>query len=78
LGGGEDFMTRRGIANWLRLVLGVVMAIGAGLVSYMAEGSTLLTYGLPAIILIITLADFIGFLASRIDQSKRPGSDSDA
>jgi hypothetical protein len=71
-------MTRRGLANKLRLVLGVAMAIGVGLASYMAECSTLLTYGLPAIILIVTLADFIGYLASRDDQSKRPGADSAA
>jgi hypothetical protein len=43
------------------------MAIVVGLASYMAEGSTLLTYGLPLIILILTLADFIGYLASRDD-----------
>jgi hypothetical protein len=71
-------MTRRGLANKLRLVLGVAMAIGVGLASYMAECSTLLTYGLPAIILIVTLAGFIGYLASRDDQSKCPGADSAA
>jgi len=52
------------------------MAIVVGLASYMAEGGTLLTYGLPAIILILTLADFIGYLANRDDQSKRPSADS--
>ena len=71
-------MIRRGLANKLRLVLGVTMAIGVGLASYMAEGSPLLTYALPVIILILTLADFISYLASRDDQSKRPGADSAA
>src|SRR5262249_6905687 len=75
-GEGGAFMTRRGLANKLRLVLGVALAIGVGLASHMAEGNTLLTYGLPAIILILTLADFTGYLASRDDRSKRPGADS--
>ena len=69
-------MTRRGSANRLRLVLGVAMAVVFGLASYMAEGGTLLTYGLPSIILILTLADFIGYLTSREDESKRSGADS--
>jgi len=57
---------QRAVAHWLRFVLGVVMALAVGIVSYMAEGGTLLTYILPLIIGLLTLADFIGFLTNRL------------
>ena len=57
---------QKAVAHWLRLVLGIVMALAVGIVSYMAEGGTLLTYVLPLIIGLLTLADFFGFLSNRL------------
>src|SRR5262245_29625124 len=55
----------KAVAHWLRLVLGAVMALGVGIVSYMADGGALLTYVAPLIIGLLTVADFIGFLSNR-------------
>jgi hypothetical protein len=43
-------------AHFVRLALGVVMAVGVGAVAYLAEGGGLLTYLLPLVILLLTLA----------------------
>ena len=52
------------LANWLRFVLGLVLALGVGVYFRFTDGGKLLIYGLPAAILLITIADFIGYLRS--------------
>ena len=67
-------MFRRGFANKLRLVLGIAIAIMVGAASYNADGDVWLTFGLPLIILLLSLADFIGYLASEDESKPHAGS----
>lgn len=64
-------------AQLARLALGVVMAVGLGVGGYLAEGGGLLTYLLPLAILLLTLADFLGYLGSAASAPKSadPGSE---
>jgi hypothetical protein len=71
VGHKEAFMARRAFANKLRLVLGVAMAVIAGFATYGPDGPTVWTYVLPSVILLLTLADFIGYLSSQDDDPKR-------
>ena len=58
-------MTHSGFANWLRFVLGLVIAVTLGIDSYVAGRGAVLTYVLPVAIAIIVLADLIGYLGHR-------------
>ena len=57
-------MIQRGVANKLRFGLGLILALGVGLYCHFTDGGALLTYVLPAAIVLITIADFVGYLTS--------------
>ena len=54
------------------------MAVGLGVGAYQAEGGGLLTFLLPLIVLLITLADFIGYLSSAASEPESADRSSEA
>ena len=58
-------MFSRRSANWIRFVLGIAIALGLGIDSHFADRGAVLTIVEPGIILIVTLADLIGYLSER-------------
>ena len=64
-------MTDKQIAHWLRLAFGVAIAAGLGIDSFINGRSLLWTYGLPGVVLLLTIADFARFLMRR--EHETPG-----
>jgi len=69
---------QRRTAHHVRLALGLIMAVGLGVGAYVAEGWGLLTYLLPLAILLLTVADFIGYLSGTTDQPRSAHLESEA
>ena len=63
-------MQKRRVSNWLRFVLGLVIALGLGVDSYLADRGAALTYVLPLAIGLIAIADFAGYFISRATEGK--------
>ena len=61
-------MTDKQIAHWLRLTVGVAFGLGIGIDSFVNGRSALWTYGLPGVILLLTIADFTRYILGRKDE----------
>jgi hypothetical protein len=56
------------------MVLGIIIAVGLGVIAYQAEGVGLLTCLLPLAILLLSLADFMDYWGSAANESADPRS----
>ena len=61
---------QRAVANWLRLVLGIVIAVGLAVDSYFADRGAILTYVLPVAIGLLAITEFIVYWTNRATEKK--------
>jgi len=69
----------RGTANWVRFVLGVLLAVGTGVAAHLADGGQLMTLLLPLSVLLLVVADLVGYLGSHANPraERAPETESD-
>lgn len=61
-------MTDKQIAHWLRFAVGLAFGLGIGIDSFVNGRSALWAYGLPAVILLLTIADFTRYVLGKKDE----------